>query len=80
MGMTFSYISFPLPERSRLFGGKILRPIIPIEITIGAITVGYAALIDSGADFCIFDGELGELFGLDVRSGDRLQFNGIQEA
>lgn len=39
----------------------------------------YAALIDSGADFCIFDGEVGEQLGINVRLGPREIFGGIQE-
>ncbi len=77
--MKFSYITFPLPEPSPLFGTSIARPIVPVELTAGAITVGYAALVDSGADFCIFDGSLGELLGLDVRSGEPIQFGGVQD-
>lgn len=39
----------------------------------------YAALIDSGADFNIFDAALGEYLGLDVTSGLREPFGGVQE-
>lgn len=76
--MTFAYFKFPLPGRSGFFGHSILRPVIPVDITAGNITAGYAALIDSGADFCIFDGEFGEVLGLDVRAGKRLPFGGVQ--
>jgi len=76
--MKFKYFKFPLPGRSDFFGTSILRPVIPIDITIGEITAGYDALIDSGADFCIFDGSLGEMLGLDVRSGKVIEFGGVQ--
>lgn len=76
--MKFRYFKFPLSERSEFWGTSILRPVIPVNITVGEITVGYAALIDSGADFCIFDGGLGEILGLNVRSGKRTQFSGVQ--
>lgn len=39
----------------------------------------YSALIDSGADFCIFDAEIGEYLGLAVPSGMEVKFGGIQE-
>lgn len=76
--MKFQYFRFPLPERSEFFGMAILRPVIPVNVTVGSMTVRYDALIDSGADFNIFHGELGEFLGLDVRSGRRERFGGIQ--
>lgn len=76
--MKFKYFKFPLPGRSEFFGTSVLRPVIPVDVTVANITVGYAALIDSGADFCIFDGSFGEILGLDVRSGKLLEFGGVQ--
>lgn len=76
--MKFRYLKFPLKEKSEFFGSTILKPIIPLELAAGNREIGYAALIDSGADFCIFDGQMGELLGLDVRSGKHLDFGGIQ--
>lgn len=77
--MKFSYFKFPLLQRSPFFGTSILKPIIPIELVVGNRKLRYTALIDSGADFCILDGEVGEYFGLDVRSGTREIFGGIQD-
>ena len=45
---------------------------------INKYPIKYAALVDSGADFCIFDAEIGELLGIDVRSGRKEKFGGIQ--
>lgn len=39
----------------------------------------YSALIDSGADFCIFDAQIGEYLGIDTKSGIKVGFGGIQE-
>ena len=78
--MKFPYFKLPLSQPSEFFGASILKPIIPVEITIGGNNVRYAALIDSGADFCILDGEIGETLGLDVRDGFRVTFGGIQAA
>jgi|SRR3989338_2928036 len=78
--MKFSYFKLPLKERSEFFGTSILRPIIPIEIGYEGQPIKYAALVDSGADFCIFDAEIGELLGIDVRSGRKEKFGGIQSA
>lgn len=78
--MKFNYFKFPLKSRSDFFGTSILKPIIPIELSHSNQRLRYAALIDSGADFCIFDGELAELLGINLYSGKREYFGGIQEA
>ena len=77
--MKFGYFKLPLSQPSELFGSSILKPIIPIKISAGTSTLRYAVLIDSGADFCIFDAQIGEALQLDVRSGRQEQFGGIQE-
>ncbi len=76
--MKFSYRKLSLPRRSDYFGTSILKPIIPVKVIVGGKTVNYSALIDSGADFCIFDAEIGEYLGLDVKNGRREEFGGIQ--
>lgn len=77
--MKFSYFKFPLEEYSVYFGVSVLRPIIPVKIIYSDQEIKYAALIDSGADFCIFDAELGEYLGIAIQSGRREVFGGIQE-
>ncbi len=77
--MKFKYLKFPLDKHSSFFGSSILKPIIPIELSVGKISIRYAALIDSGADFCIFDAEIGENLGLNIESGIQVDFGGIQE-
>ena len=37
-------------------------------------------LVDSGADFCILKGEIGELLGLDVEAGQEFPYRGINGA
>ena len=76
--MKFKYFKFPLNSKSELFGSSILKPIIPVEITRGSKTISYAALIDSGADFCLFDSGIAGLLGIDIRSGKVERFGGIQ--
>ncbi|HLB95960.1 MAG TPA: hypothetical protein VJK26_03605 [Patescibacteria group bacterium] len=41
------------------YGSGFLRPVIPIEIIYKKFPVPYEVLIDSGADFCIFDAQIG---------------------
>lgn len=77
--MKFHYHKLLLPRRSDYFGTSLSKPIIPIKISVGEIEIKYAALIDSGADFCIFDAEIGEYLGLDIKNGRREEFGGIQE-
>lgn len=77
--MKFDYFKFPLPEKSEIFGHSILKPIIPVKIIYNDRSINYAALIDSGADFCIFDAEIGESLGVDIKQGLRIDFGGIQE-
>lgn len=57
--------------------GSILRPVIPLEITNGGITVPYEVLVDSGADFCIFDAGIAEVLGIDLQSGTAARVGGI---
>ena len=61
----------PFPRRA-----TISRPVIPIAIKYGSQHVRNLALIDSGADYCIFHADLGEQIGIQVESGKRLPFHG----
>ena len=78
--MKFKYFKFLLPAKSDFFGSSILKPIVPIGLTIGNPPFDYSALIDSGADFSIFDAGIGEALNLDVQSGKEISFGGIQDA
>jgi len=77
--MKFPYLKFPLNKNSAFFGSAILKPIIPVGVSYGEKTLRYGALIDSGADFCIFDAAVGEYLGIDIHSGSKEVFGGIQE-
>jgi hypothetical protein len=55
----------------------ILRPVIPVILEHKDKKVGYWALIDSGADYNIFHAAVGEILGLDIKSGKREIFGGI---
>ena len=54
-----------------------LRPIIPIEIQKKNKSVRVEVLVDSGADNCIFWGEIGEALGISVESGRLMHFGGV---
>jgi hypothetical protein len=57
----------------------IERPIIPVIIRnpVTQQSVRYQALVDSGADQCVFAGEIGELIGLDVTAGAERTVSGV---
>lgn len=78
--MIFKYFEFPLLKPSPVLGNSILRPIIPIKISVKGRTAKYDALIDSGADFCIFHAEIAEYLGIDVQSGLREVFSGVEDS
>ena len=54
-----------------------MRPVIPVEIIYGDRAVPYEALVDSGADFCIFDAQIADILGIDVFRGEEKEVFGI---
>lgn len=76
--MKFPYLKFPSSPNPAFPSRKhVSRPVIPIEIKHDERTIKYLALIDSGADFCIFHAEIGELIGINIKMGKKLAFYGI---
>lgn len=59
------------------YGQGILRPVIPIEIIYKDRSVQYEVLVDSGADFCILDAEIGKILNIDIQSGEEQKVAGI---
>ena len=76
--MKFSYSKFPFepnpafPERKH-----VKRPVITIEVKYKNESFKYLALIDSGADFCIFHAQVGEALGINVKEGKGLEYYGV---
>lgn len=66
-------VKFPYKK----YGEDILRPVIPVEIIHGGVAVPYEVLIDSGADFCIFDSQIAEIFDVDVLAGELKEVWGL---
>lgn len=58
----------------------IERPVIPITlynpISSVAPSVGYHALVDSGADFCVFSAEIADMLHIDIETGERHAMSG----
>lgn len=46
----------------------VLRPVIPIKLKHGGKEIGYHVLVDSGADMCLFDADIGKAIGIDTKS------------
>ncbi len=76
--MQFKYHKISLTPSSDFFGKALYKPIIPVKISRNGLSLQYAVLIDSGADFCIFDAEIGHALGLNVKQGIEIPFGGIQ--
>lgn len=57
--------------------GSILRPVIPIKVKFGSAEIGYHVLVDSGADLCLFDGEIGEALGIKITKGEAREIFGV---
>lgn len=57
------------------------RPIISLGLissTASLTRIPYEALVDSGADWCLFHAEVGSLLGLDVTRGPSAMFQGVE--
>ena len=61
------------------FANGIARPIIPIVVRspVTQRSASYFALVDSGADICMFAAEIGEMIGLDVLAGTKKAVSGV---
>ncbi len=78
--MKFPYIKLrakptdAFPERK-----EVLKPFIPIRIWNNDKTknIEVWALVDSGADDCVFNAQLGEMIGLNIMEGPKNEYTGI---
>lgn len=59
------------------YGIGIIRPVIPVDIKYNNRIVGYEALIDSGADFCIFDAQIADILEIDLSDTKTQMVSGI---
>jgi hypothetical protein len=55
----------------------VIRPIIPLKIAYGNKSIVQEVLVDSGADLCLFDAEVGESIGIAIEQGERRVFAGV---
>jgi hypothetical protein len=59
------------------YGAGVTRPVIPVTLCRGTKKVKYEVLVDSGADFCLFHAEIGELLGIDITKGKAKEVFGV---
>ena len=50
---------------------------VPVTLQHDDNSIQYEVLVDSGADICIFDAQLGELLGLTVEAGEKHNISGV---
>ncbi|MBI5613938.1 hypothetical protein HY947_03355 [Candidatus Gottesmanbacteria bacterium] len=56
----------------------IIRPIISITLRYKQNKpIGYEALVDSGADMCVFPAQIGELLGIKIKNGTSGSLSGV---
>lgn len=56
---------------------RVFRPLIEILLTNDAKFVIYTALVDSGADYCIFGKELADALGIKLSTKNKTKLIGI---
>lgn len=57
----------------------VRRPVIPIHLIHGSLSVGLLALIDSGADVSVVSASIGEQIGINVEAGKAFSFCGLSK-
>lgn len=67
------------PELSKVYPDKkaLLKPLITIVLRYQGKKQKVFALVDSGADACLFPKGMAEIFGIDVTRGNLANFTGI---
>lgn len=50
----------------------LMVPVIPVGLRYQGKSVGVLALVDSGADLCLFHSSIGRALGIDVESGEKI--------
>lgn len=55
------------------------RPIIPIKLIYNSNEIDIYALIDSGADWCVFQGNVGQAIGININSGKKQELVGLKQ-
>jgi|SRR3990172_9347830 len=75
---SFTYFPFPFRDPKDYEIKEIFRPTVPIKIGFGKkVSFAFQALVDSGSDRNLFPASIGEITGLNIRKGVKLEIMGI---
>jgi hypothetical protein len=79
MRKKFKYSKLPATPTEGFPEAFVYQPLLPVTLVNpqNGQKVSYIALVDSGADFCLFHGQIGEAISLDVSSGKTHHFGGV---
>jgi hypothetical protein len=78
--MKFDYIKYPAPSTPAFPDRReSYRPTILIKLKYKGRSVELFALVDSGADCCVFPSGIGEQLGMDIKSGPVNPMSGFGE-
>ena len=75
--LRFPYVRFPVIDPFTKQWSFTYRPVIPIALRFGKAFLRTRALVDSGADECIFSGEVASALGFRLTQGKPRIFGGI---
>lgn len=75
--LEFDYLVLPAGT-SIASGFHSSLPIIPIEVYSQEVStyLSYGAIVDSGAEYCMFDAQIGEAMGLVIEDGREADLKG----
>ena len=73
--MRFPYVKTPTRDPKKKW---LSRPLIPVALFGPKGSIYIDALIDSGADMCLFHSDIGRDIGLKIEKGEREIFSGIE--
>jgi hypothetical protein len=57
----------------------VLRPIVPIGLSFRSKSIKYFAVVDSGADICLFHSEIAGILGINIEDGEEGSVGGITQ-
>lgn len=77
---SFPYINAPKPAGPNISKDWQKKPLLPVKIRHQGIIISYLALVDSGADFNVFHGDIAELLGIDLsKLTNKVKFSGVKD-
>jgi len=76
--LTIPYYKLPYkPSEAFPEEENVWRPFVEVRINNKTAHIDCLALLDSGADNCLFPAKIGEYLGVDIRKGKTKEFGGI---